>query len=129
MDLFPAHERHLAQSQLASLLQGILCQTLVPKANSSGRIAAVEILLPNPAVRNLIREGKIYPLPNTMRMHTQQGMELLDQALANLHRKGVISKETVFDFCNERDEVVKLIGNSETSRQSDPIPTLPTKPA
>jgi len=108
IDLFPPHERHLAQSRLASLLLGVLCQTLVPKADGSGRIAAVEIMIANLAVRNLIREGKIYQLPNTMRMHTQLGMVLLDQALVNLHRKGIISRESLLAFCNNRDEVEQL---------------------
>ena len=108
IDLFPPHERHLAQSRLASLLLGVLCQTLVPKADGSGRIAAVEIMMANLAVRNLIREGKIYQLPNTMRMHTQLGMVLLDQALVNLHRKGIISRESLLAFCNNRDEVEQL---------------------
>ena len=108
IDLFPPHERHLAQSRLASLLLGVLCQTLVPKADGSGRIAAVEVMLANLAVRNLIREGKIYQLPNTMRMHTQLGMVLLDQALVNLYRKGIISRESLLAFCNNRDEVEQL---------------------
>ena len=111
-DLFPPHERHLVQSQLASLLIGVLCQVLVPKADGSGRVAAVEIMLANPAVRNLIRDGKIYQLPNTIRMHAQLGMNLLDQALINLYRSGVISREGLFSFCNDRDEVVKVIGNA-----------------
>jgi len=108
IDLFPPPERHLAQSRLASLLLGVLCQTLIPKADGSGRIAAVEIMLANLAVRNLIREGKIYQLPNTMRMHTQLGMVLLDQALVNLYRKGIISRENLLAFCNNRDEVEQL---------------------
>ena len=116
MDLFPPHERYLVQSRLASLLLGVLCQVLVPRADGSGRIAAVEVMLANPAVRNLIREGKIYQLPNTIRMHAQLGMELLDQALVNLHRNGVISRENLLAFCNDRDEVVKLIGDAEASR-------------
>jgi len=111
IDLFPHHERYLAQSRLASLLLGILCQTLVPKADGSGRIVAVEIMLANAAVRNLIREGKMYQLPNTIRTNTHSGMQLLDQALVNLHRRKVISHENLFAFCNDRDEVSKLIGD------------------
>jgi len=124
-NLFPPHERSLAQARLASLLLGVLCQALVPKADGSGRVVAIEVMLANPAVRNLIREGKTYQLPNTIRMHAQLGMELLDQALVRLHRSGVISKESVFDFCNDRDEIAKLIGKDEDSRNSveslDPI--------
>ena len=115
IDLFPPHERHLAQARLASLLLGVLCQALVPKADGSGRIAAVEVMLANPAVRNLIREGKIYQLPNTIRTHTQLGMELLDQALVNLYRKGIISYESLLAFCNDRDEVEKLTGKAQVN--------------
>jgi len=112
IDLFPPYERNLAQSRLASLLNGILCQALVPKADGSGRIAAVEIMLANPAVRNLIREGKIYQLPNVIRMHLEEGMQLLDQALVRLYQERVISRETLFSFCNDRDEVEKFINTA-----------------
>ena len=122
MDLFPPHERHLAQTQLASLLIGVLSQTLVPKADSSGRVAAVEVMLANSAVRNLIRDGKTYQLPNTIRMHAQLGMQLLDRALVNLYHEDAISKECLFSFCNEREEVAKLIGHTEDV--SPPAPTF-----
>jgi len=112
IDLFPPYERNLAQSRLASLLNGILCQALVPKADGSGRIAAVEIMLANPAVRNLIREGKIYQLPNVIRTHFQEGMQLLDPALVKLYHEGVISSETLFSFCNDQDEVEKFINTA-----------------
>jgi twitching motility protein PilT len=110
IDLFPPHQRHLAQTRLASLLVAALCQVLVPRADGSGRIAAVEIMLGNPAVKNLIREGKIYQLPNVIRTHREMGMISLDEALVNLYLKGTISGKTVLDFCNDRQEVEKLIG-------------------
>lgn len=113
IDLFPPHERHLAQSQLASLLLAVLCQALIPRADGSGRVAAVEIMLASPAVRNLIREGKIYQLPNTIRMQTQLGMVLLDQALVRLYRKGIISRESLLAFCNDRDGVEQVCGEAE----------------
>ncbi len=118
-NMFPPDERHLAQERLASLLLGILCQALVPKADGSGRVAAIEVMLAAPAVRNLIREGKTYQLPNTIRMHTHQGMELLDQALVRLYRSGVITKEIVFDFCNDKEEITKLTGQKEILHQQD----------
>ena len=113
IDLFPPHERYLAQTRLASLLLGVLCQTLVPKAEGSGRVAAVEVMLANPAVRNLIREGKIYQLPNVIRTHTQDGMETLDQSLVNLYRQGIISHQNLLAFCNDRDEIEKLTGKAQ----------------
>jgi twitching motility protein PilT len=110
IDLFPPHQRHLAQVRLASLLVGALCQTLVPRADGSGRIAAVEVMLGNPAVKSLIREGKIYQLPNVIRTHREMGMISLDEALVALYLKGAITGESVLDVCNDRQEVEKLIG-------------------
>ncbi len=113
IDLFPPEERHLAQTRLASLLIGVLCQALVPRANGPGRIAAVEVMIANPPVRNLIREGKIYQLPNVIRTHREIGMISLDEALVNLYLKQIISGENLLAFCNEREEVEKLIGKVE----------------
>ena len=113
IDLFPPHERSLAQTRLASLLIGIMCQTLVPRDDGKGRIAAVEIMLANPAVRNLIREGKIHQLPNAIRTNSRIGMQLLDQALVSLHKDGAINTENVYAFCNDPDETEKLVANIE----------------
>ncbi len=113
IDLFPPEGRHLAQTRLASLLIGVLCQTLVPRSSGSGRIAAVEIMLANPPVRNLIREGKIYQLPNVIRTHREIGMISLDEALVNLYLKQVINGKMLLSFCNDREEVEKLIGKVE----------------
>ena len=110
IDLFPPHQRHLAQSRLASLLIGVLCQVLVPRADGSGRVAAVEIMLANPPVKALIREGKIYQLPNVIRTHRDIGMISMDEALVSLYLKGTITGARVLDFCNDRKEVEKLIG-------------------
>ncbi|MFC1862100.1 type IV pilus twitching motility protein PilT [Chloroflexota bacterium] len=110
IDLFPPYERPTVQSRLASLLVGILCQALVPKVDDSGRVAAIEVMLASPAVRNNIREGKVYQLPNTMLTQSRLGMVLLDHALANLFRKGIISRESVLALCNDPEEAGKLIG-------------------
>ena len=110
IDLFPPHQRELARVRLASLLVGALCQVLVPRADGSGRVAAVEIMLANPPVKALIREGKIYQLPNVIRTHRDIGMISMDEALVSLYLKGTISGESVLAFCNDRNEVEKLIG-------------------
>lgn len=115
--MFPPFEQRLAQERLASLLLGVLCQALVPKADGSGRIAAVEIMLANPAVRNTIREGKIYQLPNAIVTHTRSGMQLLDRALVNLYHEGAITSESLFAFCNDQAEAERLM---TTSQQSQP---------
>lgn len=111
IDLFPPDQRYLAQARLASLLIGVLCQTLVPRASGPGRIAAVEIMLGSGAVRNLIREGKIYQLHNVIRTGNQDGMMTLDQSLASLYLNGVISGESLTRFCQNREEIEDIIGN------------------
>ena len=118
IDMFPPDERQLAQTRLASLLIGIMCQALVPKTDGHGRAPAVEIMLANSAVRNLIREGKIHQLPNAIRTHAKLGMQLLDQALVALHRNGVISRDNVYAYCNDHDEVEKLIASAD---DRDPV--------
>ena len=110
IDMFPPAERYLAQSRLASLLVGVLCQALVPKADGTGRVAAVEIMMATTPVRNLIREGKIYQLPNVIRTSKNDGMMSLDEALISHYLSRAISGKSVLDFCNDRSEVEKLIG-------------------
>ncbi len=123
INLFPPHERYLAQTRMASLLLGIMCQALVPRITGTGRVAAVEVMMANPAVKNLIREGKTYQLPNTIRINSQAGMELLDQALVKLYHDGVISLESVFDFCNDREEITRLTGGTEAWHQEEEEPS------
>ncbi|MBI2829983.1 MAG: PilT/PilU family type 4a pilus ATPase [Chloroflexi bacterium] len=108
VDLFPLNERNLVQTRLASLLLGVLCQTLVPRADGLGRIPAVEVMLAIPSVKNLIREGKIYQLPNIIRTQSREGMLLLDQALVTLYFRRLISRENLFAFCNDQNEVAQL---------------------
>jgi twitching motility protein PilT len=110
IDLFPPHERPLAQTRLASLLIAVLFQTLVPRSDGSGRIAAIEILLANSAARNLIREGKTYQLPNVIRTSRELGMISLDEALVDLYLRQLISGESLLTFCSDRKEVEKLVG-------------------
>jgi len=126
INIFPPHERYLAQARLSSLLLGILCQALVPKTSGEGRVAAIEIMLANAAVRNLIREGKSFQLPNTIRVNTNAGMQLLDQALVNLYHEGTITLESVNEFCNDRDEIARLTGGKEAWHQEEPVPLTTT---
>ncbi|MBI2831015.1 MAG: type IV pilus twitching motility protein PilT [Chloroflexi bacterium] len=122
VDLFPPHERSLAQSRIASLIVGILCQALVPTADEKGRIAAIEIMLGNPAVKNLIREGKLHQLPNAISTHGRAGMKLLDMSLAELYCKGFISYDNASAFCQSQGELTKLIQSmSQKSDEAKPL--------
>ncbi len=109
VDLFPPHERDSAQARLASVLLAVFCQALVPRIGG-GRVAAIEIMLANAPVKNLIREGKTHILPNTIRTHSEIGMQTLDEALVTLHNQGVIEWATVLAFCQDSTEVEKLAG-------------------
>jgi len=110
IDLFPVHERNFAQTRMANLLVGIMCQTLIPTLDGEGRVPAVELLLADTAVRSLIRDGKIHHLPNVIRTHSQEGMMMLDESLVNLYSLGLISGTNLLAYCNDRSEVEKLIG-------------------
>jgi len=109
IDLFPPPERYLAQTRLASLLLGVLCQTLVPRADGLGRIAAVEVMIATSAVKNLIRDGRIHLLANAIRSHGHAGMKSLDEALVDLYIKRIIDSKTLFAYCYDREEVEKLL--------------------
>jgi twitching motility protein PilT len=109
--LFPPEQRYLAQIRLAATLVAVLGQTLAPRADGSGRIAAVEIMLGTPAVKNLIREGKIYQLHNVVRTSSKLGMMTMDQSLATLYVQKVINAETLLEFCRNKDEVEEIVGS------------------
>jgi len=108
--LFPPAQRYLAQIRLAATLVAVLGQTLVPRARGEGRIAATEIMLGTPAVKNLVREGKIHQLHNIIRTSMKLGMCTMDQSLARLYIQGIITAETLLEFCHNRDEVEEIAG-------------------
>lgn len=113
IDLFPPNERYLSQVRLASTLDAVLCQTLVPRADDNGRIVAVEIMLGNTAVKNLIREGKIHQLPNVIRTGNKDGMNNMDQSLVELFLANKITAESMFDLCLNSRDVEKLVARGQ----------------
>ena len=108
--LFPPEQRYLAQIRLAATLIAVLGQTLIPRTGGKGRIAAVEIMLANSAVKNLIRDGKIHQLHNVIRTGTKQGLMTMDQSLARLYTLGLIDAGTLLTYCHNRDEVEEITG-------------------
>ena len=118
IDLFPHNERFLVQMRLASLLNAVLCQTLVPRVDGSGRIAAVEIMLVNAAIRNLIREGKITLLANAIRDYGESGNITLDEALLKLYWQGVINMDSVIKYCHDPDEISRMTSNILTRKKN-----------
>jgi twitching motility protein PilT len=124
IDLFSPDERHLVQMRLASLLSAVLCQTLVPRANGIGRIAAVEIMQINAAVRNLIRESKITLMSNAVRDYRENGNSTMDESLVELYRRGLISMDTLRSYCVDQDEVRSLLTEAIT-RSREPLTKKP----
>jgi twitching motility protein PilT len=111
VDLFPYNERYQVQTRLASLLTAVLCQVLVPRKNNSGRIAAVEIMLMNTAIRNLIREGRLTLLDDAIRDYGQGGNTTMDESLSKLFRDGIISRETLKKYCHDPEDIDRLTSN------------------
>jgi len=93
IDVFPPHQQNQVRMQLAGSLLGIVAQTLLPLLDEKGRIPAVEVMIANPAIRNLIREGKAYQISSTIQISKKDGMQSLDQSLKDLFMEGKISQE------------------------------------
>ncbi|MEI7904562.1 MAG: type IV pilus twitching motility protein PilT [Candidatus Firestonebacteria bacterium] len=87
IDVFPPHQQQQVRTQLSFVLQAVLAQMLLPKAYSGGRVAAIEVLIPTNAVRNLIREEKVHQIYSTMQTASEEGNQTMNQALANLYLK------------------------------------------
>ena len=111
IDVFPPHQQAQVRVQLASSLQGVLTQTLIPTKDGQGRIVGVEIMIPNGAIRNLIREGKIFQIPSVMQTSQGEGMQTLDAALATLVRSNQIHREEALKRCHEPEEFIRLLDN------------------
>jgi twitching motility protein PilT len=109
IDVFPAAQQEQVRVQIASTLQGIVTQTLLPTSDGLGRVAALEILLPDDAVRNLIRQAKVEQIYSVMQMNTSRGMQTLEQALADLVMRGKISKDVALARTSRPDQLLSLL--------------------
>jgi twitching motility protein PilT len=109
IDVFPAEQQHQVRIQLAGTLQGIVTQNLVPTADGRGRIAALEVLVPDDAVRNLIRQGKIEQIYSVMQTGTARGLQTMEQALADLVLRNVITREVAFSRSSRVDQLQGLL--------------------
>jgi twitching motility protein PilT len=93
IDVFPAEQQEQIRIQIASSLQGVITQALLPTADGMGRVPALEVLLPDDAVRNLIRQGKVEQIYSVMQTNTSRGMQTMEQSLADLIQRGVVTFE------------------------------------
>jgi twitching motility protein PilT len=110
IDVFPASQQSQIRTQLSLVLEGIMCQALLPNATGTGRAMAMEIMIPNSAVRNLIREDKIHQIYSMMQTGSDKyGMQTLNQSLAALYHKRAITIETAQSISSNVDELKDLI--------------------
>ncbi len=112
IDVFPAGQQSQVRVQLAVSLQGIVTQQLLRTADGSGRCVAAEVLVPTPAVRNLIREGKTHQIYSVLQTGGAQGMQTMDAALAGLVRSGKITRQLAESRSTTPDELRRLLGGA-----------------
>jgi twitching motility protein PilT len=109
IDAFPAAQQGQIRVQLAATLQGVVTQNLVPTADGRGRVAALEILIPDDAVRNLIRQAKIEQVYSVMQTSTSRGMMTMEQSLADLVQRRVISTDIAYSRSSRPDQLAGIL--------------------
>jgi twitching motility protein PilT len=113
IDVFPSHQQSQIRAQLALVLEGILCQSLLPRADGKGRVMAMEILIPNSAIRNLIREDKVHQIYSAMQSgQDKYGMQTFNQSLCSLYLQGLITLETALARSSNSDELQDMISRA-----------------
>src|SRR3989449_4421514 len=123
IDVFPAHQQPQIRAQLSLVLEGILCQALLPKASGSGRAMAMEVLIPNAAIRNLIREDKIHQIYSAMQTGQEKfGMQTFNQSLASLYFSKQIALQTALNRSSNPEELQDMINRGPSLLQRTPAP-------
>jgi twitching motility protein PilT len=123
VDVFPSNQQPQIRAQLSMVLEGILCQSLIPRSNGTGRCMAMEILIPTSAVRNLIREDKIHQIYSSMQTGQEKyGMQTFNQSLAHLVLANQITLDDALTKSSNMDELQDLVQrgvglNHQTSAQ------------
>ncbi len=110
IDIFPANQQAQIRTQLSLVLEGIVCQALLPKADGKGRVCSLEIMVPTPAIRNLIRDDKIHQIYGAMQTGQEKlGMQTANQSLASLYMRRLITLDTALGSSSNRDELQEMI--------------------
>jgi twitching motility protein PilT len=116
IDVFPPHQQEQIRVQLSFVLEGILAQQLIAKKSGKGRVLAVELMVPNPAIRNLIREDKIHQIYSMMQTgQTKFGMQTMNQSLFDLYTKGLLSYEDTIGRSSIPDEILAMLQKNMTA--------------
>jgi twitching motility protein PilT len=112
IDVFPPHQQQQVRVQLATTLQGVVTQQLVQTVDGQGRAAACEVLVTTPAIRSLIREGKVHQIYSAMQAGGRFGMQTMDMHLSQLVKAGTITQQIAFERCHDPEELQRLVGNA-----------------
>lgn len=113
IDAFPSHQQAQIRTQLSLVLEGIVCQALLPKANGQGRIAALEILVATPGIRNMIRDDKIHQIYGAMQAGQEKlGTQTMNQSLARLIERRVVTREVALSTSSNREELMAIMERS-----------------
>jgi len=116
IDVFPPHQQTQVRAQLSFVLQGVVSQMLLPKASGKGRVLSAEIMVPNSAIRNLIREDKVHQIYSQMQMGQDKfGMQTMNQSLFNLYTRRLISLELALGRSPDPDEFRQMLKNAEAN--------------
>jgi twitching motility protein PilT len=135
IDVFPSHQQGQIRTQLSLVLEGIVCQALMPRADGLGRVMSLEVLIPTPAIRNLIRDDKVHQIYSTMQTGQEKfGMQTMNQSLATLYQKRIITLEAALGASSLKDELEQMISRGAgvvpgagASRPGSTIPRTGTR--
>ena len=122
IDVFPSHQQSQVRAQLAFVLEGVITQTLLPKAKGRGRAMAAEILVVTPAVRALIRDDKIHQIYSTMQSGKKFGMQTMNDALYNLYMSRDVAEEECLRASHDPNEFLRMIGKAAEADGKAPAP-------
>jgi twitching motility protein PilT len=121
IDVFPSYQQPQVRAQLSFVLEGVMCQNLIAKASGHGRVLALEIMVPNPAIRNLIREDRVHQIYSAMQVGQEKfGMLTFNQSLANNYLKRLITLEDAQGRSSDPEELKQIIERGTTGRAPSP---------
>jgi len=122
IDIFPSHQQAQIQTQLSFVLEGVITQTLLQKAKGKGRVMAAEILVVTPAIRALIRDGKVEQIPSMMQAGKKHGMQTLNDALYQLYMNREVVKDECLRVSGKPNEFLRMIGEEPMDEKDGPVP-------
>ena len=113
IDVFPSHQQPQVRAQLSFVLEGVLSQLLIPRADNKGRVISIEVMIPNAAIRNLIREDKVHQVYSQMQVgQSRFGMQTMNQSLMNLYSRRLITLDDAIARSQEPDELRQMLTNA-----------------